>query len=245
MKLKDKIAVITGGNSGIGFATAKEFKAEGARIVLLGRNPEAVDKAVKALGGDTFGVTADVSRVAEINRAFETIRDRAGRVDILFVNASIAHFVPAADSTEEFFDAMTDTNFKGAFFTTQKALPLMPDGASIVLTSAPSVHFGVPGLSVYAAGKAALNSLAKTLAIELASRKIRVNVISPGPIFTPIYGKMGLTKEQVFDRLIPQVPLGRFGEVEEAAKGVLFLASEDSSFMTGQEVVMDGGMSQY
>ena len=244
-KLQDKVAVITGGNSGIGFAAAEEFKANGAQVVILGRNSDAVRTAAKKLGGNTLGVTADVSSVAEINAAFKAIRDQVGRVHILFVNASIAHFVPMLDSTEEFFDKMTDTNFKGAFFTIQSALPLMPVGSSIVLTSAPSVHFGVPGLSVYAAGKAALNSLAKTLAIELADQKIRVNVISPGPVFTPIYGKMGLTKEQVASRLIPQVPLGRFGEAKEAAKCALFLASDDSSFVTGQEVVMDGGMSQF
>lgn len=247
MKLKNKIAVVTGGNSGIGFAAARELKDNGARVVIIGRNPEAVSKAATEIGGDTMGVTADVSRVADLKQAFQTIREKAGRVDILFVNAGIAQFAPIADSSEELFDAMTDTNFKGAYFTIQNALPLMPDGASIVITSTTAVHFGMPGASVYAAGKSALNSLARTLAIELAGRRIRVNVISPGPIATPIFGKMGMPKEmldQVAAGMLRQVPLNRFGEAGEIAKGVLFLLSDDSSFMTGQELVVDGGLAQ-
>ena len=247
MKLQNKIAVITGGSSGIGLATAKELKQNGARVVIVGRNAEAVNKAADELGGDTLGVTADVLKIADIKRAFQTIREQTGRVDILFVNAGIARFAPVADATEAMFDAITDTNFKGAYFTIHSALPLMPDGASIVLTSTTAVHFGMPGASIYAAGKAALNSLAKTLAIELASRRIRINVISPGPIATPIFDKMGMSKEaldQLAADIQRQVPLNRFGEPVEIAKGVLFLASEDSSFMTGQEMVVDGGMSQ-
>jgi len=247
MKLKNKIAAVTGGNSGIGFAAARELKDNGARVVIIGRNPEAVSKAATEIGGDTMGVTADVSRVADLKRAFQTIREKAGRVDILFVNAGIAQFAPIADSSEELFDAMTDTNFKGAYFTIQNALPLMPDGAAIVITSTTAVHFGMPGASVYAAGKSALNSLARTLAIELAGRRIRVNVISPGPIATPIFGKMGMPKEmldQVAGGMLRQVPLNRFGEAGEIAKGVLFLLSNDSSFMTGQELVVDGGLAQ-
>ena len=247
MKLQNKIAVITGGSSGIGLATAKELKQNGARVVIVGRNAEAVNKAASELGGDTLGVTADVLHIADIERAFQTIREQTGRVDILFVNAGIARFAPVADATEAMFDAITDTNFKGAYFTIHSALPLMPDGASIVLTSTTAVHFGMLGASIYAAGKAALNSLAKTLAIELASRRIRINVISPGPIATPIFDKMGMPKEaldQLAGEIQRQVPLNRFGEPVEIAKGVLFLASEDSSFMTGQEMVVDGGMSQ-
>lgn len=247
MKLKNKIAVITGGNSGIGFAAAKELKDNGARIIILGRNSEAVKQAASDLGGDTLGVTADVSRVADLKRAFQTICETAGRVDILFANAGIAQFAPITDATEELFDAMTGINFKGTYFTIQNALPLMPDGASIIITSSTVVHFGMPGASIYAAGKAALNSLAKTLGMELAGRRIRVNVISPGPITTPIFGKMGMPKE-MFDQMaagiMQQVPLKRFGESAEIAKTVLFLASDDSSFITGQEIVVDGGMSQ-
>jgi len=196
MKLQNKIAVVTGGNSGIGFATAQEFRAQGARVIIIGRNSEGVAKAAREIGGDTLGVTADVSRVAEIDRAFQGIREKVGRVDVLFVNAGVAKFVPLSDSDEAVFDEMTDANFKGAYFTVQRALPLLTDGASVIFTSTTAVHFGMPGASVYAAGKAALNSLAKTLAIELAPKKIRVNVVSPGPIATPIFDKMGLKRKR-------------------------------------------------
>ncbi len=247
MKLQNKIAVITGGNSGIGFATAQEFKAEGARVVIIGRNTEAVNKAAKEIGGDTLGVTADVSRVAEIDRAFQTIHEKVGHIDILFVNAGVGKFASLAESNEELFDEITDANFKGAYFTIQRALPLLSEGASVILTSTVAVHFGMPGASIYAAGKAALNSLAKTLAIELASKKIRVNVVSPGPIETPIFGKMGLPKEEL-DKMaagiVGQVPLGRIGQASEIAKAVTYLASGDSAFVSGTELLVDGGMAQ-
>lgn len=247
MKLTNKIAVITGGNSGIGLATAHEFKQQGARVVIIGRNSDAVSKAVAELGDDTIGVTADVSSVADLDRAFAEVREKVGRVDILFANAGIGRFAPVGESTEALFDEITNTNFKGAYFTILRALPLMPDGGSIVLTSTVAVHFGLPGASIYAAGKAALNSLAKTLAIELAGRSIRVNVISPGPIMTPIFGKMGMdqeTQNQVAAGLLSGIPLQRFGTSEEIARIVSFLASEDAAFITGQEIVADGGMSQ-
>ena len=248
MKLKNKIAVITGGNSGIGLATAKELKQLGARIVIIGRNTAAVAKAASEIGGDTLGVTADVGRVADLDRAFTEVREKTGRVDILFANAGIGRFAPVADTTEALFDEITDVNFKGAYFTILRALPLMPDGGAIVLTSTVAVHFGMPGASIYAASKAALNSLAKTLAVELAGRRIRVNVISPGPIATPIFGKMGMDKEtqaQVTAGLVNAVPLKRLGTPEEIARSVAFLASEDAAFITGQELVVDGGLSQF
>ena len=247
MKLQNKIAVVTGGNSGIGLATAKEFKQQGARVVIIGRNAQAVAEAAKDIGGDTLGVAADMTRVADLDRAFQSIREKVGQVDVLFVNAGVAKFAPVADSTEALFDEITDTNFKGAYFTVQRALPLLTEGASIVFTSSTVVHFGMPGAGIYAAGKAALNSLAKTLAIELASRKIRVNVISPGPIATPLFGKMGMPKEaveQMAGTILAQVPLGRFGQAEEIAKSVSFMASEDATYITGQELVVDGGMAQ-
>jgi NAD(P)-dependent dehydrogenase (short-subunit alcohol dehydrogenase family) len=247
MKLQNKIAVITGGNSGIGLATAQEFKAQGARVIIIGRNAEAIAKAAKEIGGDTLGVTADVSRVADLDRAFQTIREKAGRVDVLFVNAGIAKFAPLADSSEALFDEITGANFKGAYFTVQRALPLLSEGASVVFTSTAAVHFGMPGASVYAAGKAALNSLAKTLAVELAGKKIRVNVVSPGPIVTPIFGKMGMAKEamdQVAAGILAQVPLARFGESAEIAKAVTYLASADSAYVSGTELLVDGGMAQ-
>ncbi len=247
MKLQNKIAVITGGNSGIGLATAQEFKAEGARVIIIGRNADAVAKAAREIGGDTLGVTADVSRVADIDRAFQTIREKAGRVDVLFVNAGVGKFAPLAESNESLFDEMTDANFKGAYFTVQRALPLLSEGASVIFTSTTAVHFGMPGASIYAAGKAALNSLAKTLAIELASKKIRVNVVSPGPIETPIFGKMGLPKEaldQMAAGIVGQVPLGRIGQADEIAKAVTYLASAESGFVSGTELLVDGGMAQ-
>jgi NAD(P)-dependent dehydrogenase (short-subunit alcohol dehydrogenase family) len=247
MKLQNKIAVITGGNSGIGFATAQEFKAQGARVIIIGRNPEAVAKAAKEIGGDTLGLTADVSRVADISRAFQTIGEKIGHIDVLFVNAGIAKFAPLADSSEALFDEMTDANVKGAYFTVKNALPLLTEGASVILTSTTIVHFGMPGASIYAAGKAALNSLAKTLAIELAAKKIRVNVVSPGPVATPIFGKLGLPKEavdQIAGGILAQVPLGRFGESAEIAKAVTYLASNESSFVSGTELIVDGAMAQ-
>jgi NAD(P)-dependent dehydrogenase (short-subunit alcohol dehydrogenase family) len=248
MKLQNKIAVITGGNSGIGFATAKELKNHGARVVIIGRNSEAIGRAARELGGDTLGITADVSRVADLDRAFQTIREKAGHIDILFVNAGIAKFAPAAESTEALFDELTDANFKGAYFTMQRALPLLTEGASIVFNSSTIAHFGLPGASIYAAGKAALISLARTLAIELAGRKIRVNVVSPGPIATPIFGKLGLPQaavEQMAAGILAQVPLNRFGEPNEIAGSVVFLCSTDAAFITGQELIIDGGMAQF
>jgi NAD(P)-dependent dehydrogenase (short-subunit alcohol dehydrogenase family) len=247
MRLQNKIAVITGGNSGIGLATAKEFKAHGARIIIIGRNAEAVAKAAKEIGGDTLGITADVSSVADIDRAFQMISKKVGRIDVLFVNAGIAKFAPVAESDEAMFDEINDANVKGAYFTVRSALPLLNEGASVIFTSSSVVHFGMPGASIYAAGKAALNSLAKTLAIELADKKIRVNVVSPGPIATPIFGKLGLPKEavdQMARGILAQVPLGRFGESEEIAKAVTYLASSESSYVSGTELLVDGAMAQ-
>jgi NAD(P)-dependent dehydrogenase (short-subunit alcohol dehydrogenase family) len=247
MRLENKIAVITGGNSGIGLATAHELKAQGARVIIIGRNPDAVTRAAKQVGDGTLGLTADVSRVADIDRAFQVIREQVGRVDVLFVNAGIAKFAPLGDSTEALFDEMADINLKGAFFTVQRALPLLSEGASVILTSSTVVHFGMAGASIYAASKAALNSLAKTLAIELAAKKIRVNVVSPGPVATPIFEKMGMPKqelEKVAEGLRTQVPLGRFGEAAEIAKAVSYLASAESAFVTGTELLVDGGIAQ-
>lgn len=247
MKLQNKIAVITGGNSGIGLATAHEFKAEGARVIIIGRNAEAVATAVAEIGGDTLGVTADVSRVADIDRAFQEIAAKAGRVDVLFINAGVAKFAPLAESTEALYDEMFDPNVKGAFFTAQRALPLLSDGASVIFTSSTVASFGMPGASIYAATKAALNSFAKTLGVELAGRKIRVNVVSPGPIATPLFGKMGMTQEQVDHTaagILSGVPLGRFGDSSEIAKAVTYLASDDSAYVTGTELLVDGGMAQ-
>ena len=247
MKLQNKVAVVTGGNSGIGYATAQEFKAQGAQVVLIGRNAKAVAIAAKELGGDTLALTADVTSVADLDRAFQTIGEKFGRIDVLFANAGIAKFVPFADVTEEFFNETVGTNIKGVYFTVQKALPLLSDGASVILTSSTVAHFGMAGSSVYSLTKAALINLAKSLAIELAGRKIRVNVISPGPISTPIFGKMGLHKdalEEVATGILKQVPLGRFGEASEVAKAVAYLASPESAYVSGTELLIDGAMAQ-
>jgi NAD(P)-dependent dehydrogenase (short-subunit alcohol dehydrogenase family) len=247
MKLQDKIAVITGGNSGIGLATAHEFKAQGARVIIIGRKPDAVAAAAREIGGDTLGLVADVSKVAELDEAFKIIREKYGRVDVLFANAGIAKFAPIADVTEEFFLEQTAINVKGAYFTAQKALPLLGEGASVIFTSSTVSHFGMPGSSVYSMTKAALINLAKTLAIELAGKKIRVNVVSPGPIATPIFGKMGLPDAAVNEMggaILAQVPLARFGEASEIAKAVAYLASSDAAFVTGTELLVDGGLAQ-
>ena len=247
MKLQDKIAVITGGNSGIGLATAHELKAQGARIIIIGRNPDAVANAATEIGGDTLGMVADVSKVGDLARVFDEIRTKAGRVDVLFANAGIAKFSPLAESTEDLFDEMMNCNLKGAYFTVKYALPLLSEGASVVFTSSTVSHFGMPGSSIYSAGKAALNNLAKTLAVELAASKIRLNVVSPGPISTPIFAKMGLSEsatQEMGSAILNQVPLARFGEAHEIAKAVAYLASADSSYVTGTELLIDGGMAQ-
>lgn len=246
-KLEGKVAVITGGNSGIGLATAKEFKNEGARIVISGRDRQTLDEAAREIGGDVLAVQSDASSLSEINKLFAAVKERFGKIDVLFVNAGIGKFAPLEAVTEEFFDAVMDINFKGAYFTIQKALPLLNDGASIVLNTSINAHIGMPNSSVYAASKAALITLARTLSAELVGRGIRVNAVSPGPVMTPIYGRLGLPPEELEEtakNILEQIPMKRFGQPEEIAKTVLFLASADSSFLLGTEIIADGGMSQ-
>jgi len=247
MKLANKVAVVTGGNSGIGLAAAHELKAQGARVILIGRNGDAVARAAKEVGSGTIGLTADVTRVADLEKAFEAVREQVGQIDVLFANAGVAKFVPFGEVTEQFFNDTVNTNIKGVYFAVQKALPLLKDGASVIITSSTVAHFGMAGSSAYSLTKAALNNLAKSLAVELAPRKIRVNVVSPGPIETPLFGKMGLQKEEqekVASNILSQVPLGRFGRADEIAKAVGYLASDDSAFMTGAELLIDGGVAQ-
>jgi NAD(P)-dependent dehydrogenase (short-subunit alcohol dehydrogenase family) len=246
-RLKGKVAVITGGNSGIGLATAREFAEQGAKVVISGRDQKTLTEVARELGPDALVVRADVAHLADIDKLFAAVRAKFGRIDVLFVNAGIGKFSPLEAVTEEFYDAILDVNLKGAFFTIQKALPLLADGASIVLNTSINAHIGMPNSSVYAASKAGLLSLARTLSAELVGRNIRVNAISPGPVTTPIYGRLGLPTdvlEQTRQNIVSQVPMKRFGRPEEIAKTALFLASSDSSFLLGSEIVVDGGMSQ-
>ena len=246
-KLEGKVAVITGGNSGIGLATAKEFKEQGARVVITGRDQKTLDEAKREIGGDVLAVQSDTSSLTAIDKLFAAVKDKFGKIDVLFVNAGIGKFVPVADVTEELFDSIMDINFKGAYFTIQKALPFLNDNASIVLNTSIAAHIGMLNSSVYAASKAALITLVRTLSAELVGRGIRVNAVSPGPIATPILNRLGLPPEaleETKNNLADQVPLKRFGRPEEIAKTVLFLASTDSSFLLGTEIIVDGGMSQ-
>jgi NAD(P)-dependent dehydrogenase (short-subunit alcohol dehydrogenase family) len=246
-KLEGKVAIITGGNSGIGRATAKEFREQGARVVITGRDPQTLEEAAREIGGDVLAVRSDASSLGEIDKLFAAVQEKLGRVDVLFINAGVGKFAPLEAVTEEFFDRIMDINFKGAYFTIQKALPLLNDNASIILNTSINAHIGMPHSSVYAASKAALLTLARTLSAELIGRGIRVNAVSPGPVATPIYGRLGLSPEELEEtakNLQEQVPMKRFGRPEEIAKTVLFLASSDSSFLLGTEIIADGGMSQ-
>ncbi len=244
--LQNKVAVVTGGNSGIGLATAEEFIKRGAKVVITGRNHAAVEAAAQNLGGGTLGITADQASLADADALVNTVKDRYGKVDVLFVNAGIGVFSPVPDVTESQFDEVMNINFKGAFFTVQKFLPHLNDGASIILLSSVNAFTGMPGASVYSASKAALNSLGRTLSRELAARKIRVNVVNPGPIITPILSKAGMDDESVASfrqKFAERIPLSRAGESSEVAKLVAFLASEDAAFITGAEYNIDGGLT--
>ena len=246
-RLEGKVAVITGGNSGIGLATAKEFKEQGAQVVITGRDQQTLDEAKREIGGDVLVVRSDASSLTEIDKLIAAVKEKFGRIDVLFVNAGIGKFAPVEAVTEELFDSIMDINFKGAYFTIQKALPLLSDNASIILNTSINAHIGMPNSSVYAASKAALITLARTLSAELVGRGIRVNALSPGPITTPIFNRLGLSPEALEEtarNIKEQVPMKRFGRPEEIAKTALFLASSDSSFLLGTEIVADGGMSE-
>ena len=245
-RLQNKVAVITGGNSGIGFATAQEFIAEGARVVITGRNPQAVQEAVAQLGGQAVGVVSDTGRMADVHQLAAQVRVHHARIDVLFVNAGVAFFAPIAQVDEAHFDEQFNINVKGAYFTIQQLLPLLNDHGSIILTSSTATHLGGAGSSVYAATKAALTTFSRTLSTELLERNIRVNVISPGPIATPIMSKMGMSaeqQEQATQAFTQQVPMKRFGQPKEIATIAVFFASDDSSFVTGDEIIAGGGMA--
>lgn len=246
-KLSGKIAVITGGNSGIGLATAKLFAAEGAQVVITGRRQAELDAAVKEIGHKAVGVQGDVSRLADLDKLYAEVKQKFGRIDVLFANAGVAEMAPIGMISEEHFDRSFAINVKGLVFTVQKALPLMGAGASIVLTSSIVNAKGMAAMSVYSATKAAVRSFARTWTADLKDKQIRVNVVSPGPIETPIFGKMGLSEQQIHEfggAIASQVPMGRFGQADEIAKAALFLASNDSSYMTGADIYVDGGMAQ-
>ncbi|MES2109845.1 MAG: glucose 1-dehydrogenase [Bacteroidota bacterium] len=242
--LLNKVAVVTGGNSGIGYATAKELAAHGAKVVITGRNNESVNKAAQELG--ITGIVADQSNLQQIDKLVLEVKDMFGSVDVLFLNAGMATFSSLASASEEHYDAIMDLNVKGVYFTIQKFLPIINDGGSIIFTTSVNAVLGMPDSSVYAASKAALLSINKVLATELAPRKIRVNAVSPGPVETPIYGKFGLTEEEVsgFGKILgDRILLKRFGQPQEIANTVRFLASDEASFITGTEITVDGGLS--
>lgn len=245
--LEGKVAVITGGSSGIGLATAKLFLQSGAKVAISGRNQQALDHAAKELGAGLVTVRSDVSKLSDLDKLFNTVTKTLGRIDVLFANAGIAKFAPVSDVTEGAYDEIFDINVKGVFFTVQKAIPFLNDNASVVLNTSVVNQAGVPTTSVYAASKAAVRSLARGISAELAAKGIRVNVVSPGPISTPIYGKLGLPKEAVeafAANIVSQVPLKRFGQPEEVAQTALFLASSASSYVNGIELNVDGGLAQ-
>ena len=243
-KLDGKIALVTGGNSGIGLATAKRFVAEGAHVYITGRRQASLDEAVKEIGGNVTGVQGDVANLADMDRLFAQIKQEQGRLDVVFANAGAGEFVTLGNYTEEHFDSTFNTNVKGLVFTVQKALPLLPNGATIVLNASIVSIKGMPAFGVYSATKAAVRSFARTWTNELKDRGIRVNVVSPGPIDTPAMKGLGKTEEEVNAvraGLAAAVPLGRIGNPDEIAKAVVFLASEDSSYVAGVELFVDGG----
>ena len=246
-KLEGKIAVITGGNSGIGLATAKRLVSDGAHVFITGRRQNELDGAVSQIGKNVTGIQGDVSNLADLDRLYTKVKDQKGRLDILFANAGIGGFVPLGEISEEHFDKIFGVNVKGLLFTVQKALPLFQDGGSIILTASTAASKGIEALSVYSATKAAVRSFARTWTIDLKARKIRVNSISPGPIDTPIFNGLNQSKEEIEQlkkSLITSVPMGRMGSPDEIAKVVSFLASDESSFVTGIELFVDGGMAQ-
>jgi NAD(P)-dependent dehydrogenase (short-subunit alcohol dehydrogenase family) len=248
MKLNNKIALITGGTSGIGLEAAKLFRNEGASVIVSGANADRLQAVSRELGPDVLVLRADVRVRTDIDAIVATIREKFGRLDILFANAGIGFAAPLEAVTEDQIDEQFAVNFKGIFFTVQKAVPLLSKGSSIVLTTSFLNAVGTPGLSVLSATKAAVRSLVRSLGAELAPRGIRVNAVSPGPISTPFHSKLGLSEKELTEAaagIEAQVPLHRFGEANEIAKTVLFLASEDSSFMTGAEVVVDGGLTHF
>jgi NAD(P)-dependent dehydrogenase (short-subunit alcohol dehydrogenase family) len=246
-RFESKTVLVTGGSSGIGLAAAQAFIAEGARVIITGRDAATLEQAQAELGGDAIALQSDAGSAAAAAELAAAIAARGLRLDAVFVNAGVARFADLANVTAAMWDATFDINVKGPYFLIQALLPLLNRGASIVLNGSINAHIGMPNSSVYAASKAALISLAKTLSAELLSQGVRVNVVSPGPIRTPLYGKLGMdaaTLEATAAQIQAQIPLGRFGTAAELASTVLHLAAAESAFIVGTEIVIDGGMSQ-
>ena len=239
-KLQGKMAVITGGTSGIGLATAKLFVKEGAYVFITGRRQKELDAAVQAIGRNVTGVQGDIARLVDLDRLYQAVKTK-GRIDVVFANAGVAEFAPLGRITEEHFDKLFDTNVKGTLFTVQKALALMNDGGSIILNGSVASVKGTPAFGVYGATKAALRSFVRTWTSDLKDRHIRSNVVSPGPTDTPIVDGQ---PEDAIARIVSTIPMGRMGDPDEIAKAALFLASDDSSFVTGIELFVDGGRAQ-
>ena len=246
-KLEGKVAVITGGNSGIGLATAHLFHEHGAKVVIVGRNTDSLAEAKAAVGNGTLAIQGDVSSVADLDRVYEEVQNHHGRIDVLFANAGIAKYAPAENTSEDLFDQIMSVNVKGPFFTVTKAMPLLSQNASVIVTTSSVRSKAMPACSVYLASKSAVRSLVRVLAVELSERGIRVNALSPGVVMTPIHAKTGTPQEKMqegADELLAQIPFKRFGESNEIAQAALFLASGDSSYIQGAELVVDGGLSQ-
>jgi NAD(P)-dependent dehydrogenase (short-subunit alcohol dehydrogenase family) len=247
MRLEGKVALITGGNSGIGLATAKQFVNEGAYVYISGRRDTELAAAVKEIGKNVTGIQGDVSNLGDLDRLFAQIKREKGKVDIVFANAGVATYAAFGKITEEHFDSIFGINVKGLLFTVQKALPLLPDGASIILNASIVASKGLPANSVYSATKAAIRSFARTWTTDLKDRRIRVNAVSPGPIDTPGLNNLVASTgagEQRLKAISSNVPLGRLGTPDEIAKAVVFLASDDSSYVSGTELFVDGGFAQ-
>ena len=247
-RLEGKVAVVTGGNSGIGLATARRLQEEGARVAIAGRNKKTLDEAVKTIGNGVVAVQADVSVAKDLDRLYATVSQKLGKIDILFANAGIYKFAPLAATSEDLYDELFDINTRGVYFTIQKAVPLLNDGASIIVNTSVAGEIGLPNGTVYAATKSALRSFTRSIAAELVDRGIRVNAVSPGPIETPAgFARAGLSQEaldEMVKNIVNQVPMKRIGKPEEIAGAVAFLASQDASFITGAEITVDGGLAQ-